>query len=74
MSTSGTHPALWRGILEGLVREASLRCRDAIGIDTWAVDYGLQDEDGRLIATLRPTAAPCAVSRELRCRPRDSGS
>lgn len=41
--------ALWRGILEGL-REASLRgAVDAIGIDTWAVDYGLQDEDGRLI-------------------------
>ena len=42
--------ALWRGILDGL-REASLRGSvDAIGIDTWAVDYGLLDEDGRLIA------------------------
>ena len=41
--------ALWRGILEGL-REASLRgAVDAIGIDTWAVDSGLLDEDGRLI-------------------------
>jgi len=41
--------ALWRGIVEGL-REASLRgAVDAIGIDTWAVDYGLLDEDGRLI-------------------------
>lgn len=41
--------ALWRGILDGL-REASLRgSLDAIGIDTWAVDYGLLDEDGRLI-------------------------
>lgn len=41
--------ALWRGILDGL-REASLRGSvDAIGIDTWAVDYGLLDEDGRLI-------------------------
>ena len=41
--------ALWRGILDGL-REASLRGTvDAIGIDTWAVDYGLLDEDGRLI-------------------------
>lgn len=40
---------LWRGILDGL-REASLRGPvDAIGIDTWAVDYGLLDEDGRLI-------------------------
>lgn len=43
--------ALWRGILEGL-REASLRGTvDAIGIDTWAVDYGLLDEDGRLIGS-----------------------
>lgn len=41
--------ALWRGILDGL-REASLRGSvDAIGIDTWAVDYGLLDEGGRLI-------------------------
>ena len=41
--------ALWRGILDGL-REASLRGPvDAIGIDTWAVDYGLLDEGGRLI-------------------------
>lgn len=41
--------ALWRGILDGL-REASLRgSLDAIGIDTWAVDYGLLDEGGRLI-------------------------
>lgn len=41
--------ALWHGILDGL-REASLRGPvDAIGIDTWAVDYGLLDEDGRLI-------------------------
>jgi len=41
--------ALWHGILDGL-REASLRGSvDAIGIDTWAVDYGLLDEDGRLI-------------------------
>lgn len=41
--------ALWRGILAGL-REASLRgAVDAIGIDTWAVDYGLLDEGGRLI-------------------------
>ena len=43
--------ALWRGILEGL-REASLRgAVDAIGIDTWAVDYGLLDDDGRLIGS-----------------------
>ena len=42
---------LWRGILEGL-REASLRgAVDAIGIDTWAVDYGLLDDDGRLIGS-----------------------
>ena len=41
--------ALWRGILEGLREAARRGSVDAIGIDTWAVDYGLLDEDGRLI-------------------------
>ena len=54
--------ALWRGILDGL-HEASLRGSvDAIGIDTWAVDYGLLDEDGRLIANPASyRAARCGV-------------
>ena len=41
---------LYRHILAGL-REAGERGRvDAIGIDTWAVDYGLLDVDGALLA------------------------
>ena len=60
--------ALWRGILEGL-REASLRgAVDAIGIDTWAVDYGLLDEDGRLIgspASYRSARCGVAASEVL---------
>ena len=41
--------SLWRGIRTGL-REAARRGPvDAIGIDTWAVDYGLLDEDDRLV-------------------------
>lgn len=41
--------SLWSGIVDGL-REASRRGSvDAIGIDTWAVDYGLLDADGRLV-------------------------
>lgn len=44
--------SLWKGIRAGL-REAAQRGRvDAIGIDTWGVDYGLLDEDGRLIGNL----------------------
>ena len=57
--------ALWRGILDGL-REASLRgSLDAIGIDTWAVDYGLLDEDGRLIGN--PDGTPLGCMRAMGC-------
>lgn len=38
--------SLYRGILDGL-REAGPV--DSIGIDSWAVDYGLLDGDGRLL-------------------------
>jgi rhamnulokinase len=40
---------LYQDILEGL-REAYVQAPDlaGIGIDTWAVDYGLLDADGRL--------------------------
>ncbi|MET9270017.1 rhamnulokinase family protein [Kribbella sp. NPDC003557] len=37
---------LYRSILEGLHLAGSL---DGIGIDSWAVDYGVLDPDGRLI-------------------------
>ncbi len=37
---------LYRSMLEGLAQAGPL---DAIGIDSWAVDYGLLDEAGRLL-------------------------
>ncbi|GAA2180756.1 rhamnulokinase family protein [Brooklawnia cerclae] len=41
--------SLWEGIRAGL-REAARRGPvDAVGIDTWGVDYGLLDADGRLL-------------------------
>lgn len=39
-------PALWQGILKGLRHAGPI---DAIGVDTWAVDYGRLDENGRLL-------------------------
>lgn len=41
--------ALWRGIRAGLAEAARKGHVDAIGIDSWAVDYGLLDEEGRLL-------------------------
>lgn len=41
--------ALWQGILAGLGEAARRGSIDAIGIDTWAVDYGLLDDNGLLI-------------------------
>lgn len=44
--------ALYQNILDGL-KAAAKKYRDApisIGIDTWGVDYGLLDADGRLLA------------------------
>jgi rhamnulokinase len=42
--------ALFRGILDGL-REATRQAGplDAVGVDSWAVDYGLLDADGQLL-------------------------
>jgi rhamnulokinase len=38
--------ALYRGVLDGLRAAGPV---DSIGIDTWGVDYGLLDSDGRLL-------------------------
>ncbi|WP_326710082.1 rhamnulokinase [Streptomyces sp. NBC_01474] len=38
--------ALWQGILDGLRAAGQV---SSIGIDTWAVDYGLLDADGALL-------------------------
>jgi rhamnulokinase len=37
---------LYRGILDGLRAAGPV---DSVGVDSWAVDYGLLDEDGRLL-------------------------
>ncbi len=41
---------LYREALEGLRRAAADGPLDGIGIDSWAIDYGLLDEHGELIA------------------------
>lgn len=40
---------IYREMLTGLRRVASTGPIDGIGIDSWAVDYGLLDRDGRLL-------------------------
>ena len=45
---------MWESILEGLRIAAAGGEVDSIGIDSWAVDYALLDEDGELV---RPIAA-----------------
>ena len=45
--------ALWQGVLEGLKECGRRRVFPAsVGIDTWAVDFALLDEDDRLIGDL----------------------
>ncbi|MFJ6410248.1 rhamnulokinase family protein [Streptomyces hydrogenans] len=41
--------ALHRGILDGLRAAARSGPVDSVGVDTWAVDYGLLDADGALL-------------------------
>lgn len=41
--------SLWQGVRAGLRAAACLGPVEAIGIDTWGVDYGLLDGDGRLL-------------------------
>lgn len=41
--------SLWQGVLDGLRESARRGSVDAIGIDTWAVDYGLIGDDGALL-------------------------
>src|SRR5690606_8677819 len=42
--------ALWRGVVTGLEAAARRGRVRSIGIDSWAVDYGLLDTEGRLLA------------------------
>ena len=51
---SGWHwniPALYQNILDGLKKAAEIYGDSAlsVGIDTWGVDYGLFDKDGRML-------------------------
>ncbi|MGW6395061.1 rhamnulokinase [Streptomyces sp. NPDC055103] len=41
--------ALFQGVLDGLREAARAGGVDSIGVDTWAVDYGLLDADGALL-------------------------
>lgn len=57
---------LWEGVRNGLTEAARRGPVDAIGIDTWGVDYGLVDRDGRLVgnpAAYRSDRTSDAVSR-----------
>ncbi|MFM1805199.1 MAG: hypothetical protein RL136_2078 [Planctomycetota bacterium] len=45
---------IWEGVLEGLRAAAADGPVDSIGVDSWAVDYALVDEEGELV---RPIAA-----------------
>ncbi|MDG6102654.1 rhamnulokinase [Dactylosporangium aurantiacum] len=42
--------ALYQGILDGLRAAARHGALASVGVDSWAVDYGLLDGDGRLLA------------------------
>ena len=71
---------LWRGILDGL-REAGRVAAShdahltAIGVDSWAVDYGLLDSRGTLVANPRsyrdPALVPIADKVYQRISPQD---
>ncbi|MCX5394525.1 rhamnulokinase family protein [Streptomyces sp. NBC_00094] len=41
--------ALFQGVLDGLRAAARAGGVDSVGVDTWAVDYGLLDADGALL-------------------------
>jgi rhamnulokinase len=60
---------LYQGVLDGLRAATSAAGRlDGIGIDSWAVDYGLVDGDGRLLGNpvhYRDARTADAVKRSL---------
>lgn len=58
--------SLWRGIREGLAEAARRGPVEAIGIDTWGVDYGLLDADGRLIGNPAAYRSPRTADAVVR--------
>ena len=42
--------SLWAGVLDGLRRAGGTGPLAGIGVDSWAIDYGLLDDDGALLA------------------------
>lgn len=60
--------AIWEGVLTGLSAAARGGPVDSIGVDSWAVDYGLVDEAGGLVLPLRAYRDPRTTEtfRELR--------
>ena len=54
---TGTSSALYRGVLDGLrAAGRAVGGLDGVGVDTWAVDYGLLDHAGRVAG--QPGALP----------------
>ena len=75
---TGTCCALYAGILDGLRARPGAGRLDGVGIDSWAVDYGLLDADGgaarqpgALPRRRAPTASSDAGARRW-CRPTSS--
>ncbi|MEU1166952.1 rhamnulokinase, partial [Streptomyces sp. NPDC005921] len=57
--------ALYAGVLEGLRAAGRV---DSVGLDSWAVDYGLLDADGALLGTRDLDADGLDAVREVMCR------
>jgi rhamnulokinase len=66
--------SIFESILEGLRIAADGGAVDSIGIDSWAVDYALVDEDGELVRPIAAYRDPRTQepSRSLRARIGDS--
>lgn len=65
---------LYQGVLEGLRRAAAGGRVDSVGIDGWAVDYGLLDADGQLLGNpvhYRDQRNEAAMRRLLASTPAD---
>ncbi len=65
--------ALWKGIMEGLKLAVEKYGADAIisiGVDTWGVDYGLVDQEGKLLAGPRHyrDMRTCGIMEEVETR------